>query len=129
MANPNFWRLNNRERHDDLLRKTQLQRKFGLTVADYDKMVDDHEGVCAICRQPCKTGRRLAIDHCHGTGAIRGLLCQNCNIGLGKFQDDPALLKAAADYLLKSSNPDANLRLIHSDGISRVIPEASQRSE
>jgi hypothetical protein len=58
-------------------------------------------GRCLICRHKCTTGRRLAVDHEHGTNMIRGLLCSNCNTGLGKFNDDITLLKAAIAYLRK----------------------------
>lgn len=129
MANPNFWRLANRERHDALLRETQLQRKFGITTADYDRMVEAHGGSCAICRKPCQTGRRLAIDHCHQTGIIRGLLCQGCNTGLGKFQDDPALLNAAAAYLLRFKSSDDSLEVIHSAEEPRDLSVTSGDAE
>jgi hypothetical protein len=65
-------------------------------------------GVCAICGSP-PTGTRshglLAIDHCHDTLKIRGLLCNNCNNGLGRFKDNPDSLRKAADYL---ENPPVN---------------------
>lgn len=57
------------------------------------------DGLCAICKQPLTQGKHTHVDHCHQTGRVRGLLCRGCNVGLGNFQDDPALLRAAADYL------------------------------
>jgi hypothetical protein len=61
------------------------------------------EGKCALCHtdKPNGRGKRLHVDHCHGTGKIRALLCHSCNAGLGAFKDDPALLRAAIDYLEK----------------------------
>lgn len=50
---------------------------------DFEKMMKAQRYVCAICHKPCRTERRLAVDHCHKTGKIRGLLCFNCNTHLG----------------------------------------------
>lgn len=58
-------------------------------------------GKCAICGGTNPGGHRLAVDHDHTTGAVRGLLCHACNAGIGKLRDDPALLRVAADYLDK----------------------------
>jgi hypothetical protein len=71
-----------------------------LTPAEYAEQLVRQGGVCAICKaDPATLSRMLAVDHDHVTGAFRGLLCINCNTGLGKFGDDPALLRAAAEYL------------------------------
>jgi len=82
----------------------KLPKAFGLTFGEYSDMLEAQEGRCAIC--PAEIGylrkgkpARLAVDHCHATGKVRGLLCSNCNNGLGRFKDDPILLRAAADYL------------------------------
>jgi len=57
-------------------------------------------GLCAICQQPpAPESRGLAVDHDHATGAVRALLCQPCNLGLGFFADNPVALRAAADYI------------------------------
>lgn len=56
------------------------------------------QGLCNICKKP-SMGKSLALDHCHRSGKIRGLLCTKCNIGLGMFEDDPERLKAAIEYL------------------------------
>lgn len=125
----NIWRLANREKHDYLLRKTQLKRKYGLTIEEYNQMAQEHDHSCAICRRACKTGRQLAVDHCHKTGTIRGLLCQSCNIGLGRFDDNPALLDAAKAYLLQSQLMGDKIGVIHRGDKSRTIPDASERAE
>jgi len=78
--------------------KARLKR-FGLTVEDYQSMLAAQAGGCAICGGQCKTGRILAIDHDHVTGRVRGLLCGNCNKGIGQFEDTPSLLRLAAAYL------------------------------
>jgi hypothetical protein len=75
-----------------------LLRKFGITLDDYNAMLQRQGGVCAICHRP-PTGQRLAVDHSHSTGNNRGLLCFDCNVALGKFEDNPDRLRAAAMYL------------------------------
>lgn len=84
------------------------QRKYhrGVTPEHYAAMLHEQRGVCAICKQP-ETSRScggdkiaaLAVDHCHRTGRVRALLCQNCNRGLGRFHDDSDKLEAAARYI------------------------------
>lgn len=73
---------------------------------DYEEMLRAQDGVCAICRQPetfihPQTGETafLAVDHCHSTGRIRGLLCRRCNIAIGHLDHNAERLIAAARYL------------------------------
>lgn len=80
-------------------RDYQLRRSYGLTRVEYEQMLEQQDGKCAICGAECSTGRRLAVDHDHITGQIRGLLCSNCNLGIGKFHDSVELLKEAIRYL------------------------------
>ena len=70
-------------------------RAYGLTEDELDALMDRAEGCCEICLQEAE----LHVDHDHATGAVRGLLCTNCNNGLGRFRDKPDLLRSAADYL------------------------------
>jgi epoxyqueuosine reductase QueG len=81
-----------------------LQRKYGITAEDYSYMLEQQQGGCAICFQSTPSGRRLAVDHNHDTGEVRGLLCGSCNIGLGNFGDNVDNLEAAIDYLNYTSN-------------------------
>lgn len=74
-------------------------KKLGITVEQYEQMLKEQKGVCAICRQACTAGRRLAIDHCHKTGKTRGLLCSACNTAVGLLKDDENLLRRAVSYL------------------------------
>lgn len=78
--------------------------RFGITEGQYRVMLEEQGGVCASCGEPEVATRGghtklLAIDHCHETDRIRGLLCQKCNCAIGLMQDDPELLRKAAEYL------------------------------
>jgi len=73
----------------------------GFTHEQYVALLEAQDGRCAICRTDTPGGKGgFHLDHDHATGAVRGLLCTNCNMGLGRFADDPARLRAAAEYLI-----------------------------
>lgn len=104
------WRAKNRESsrvyHRQLYAKNRdarisyrMNRKYGVTLEEYAAMLAAQGGGCAICGAKQKK-RRLAVDHDHETGEVRGLLCSPCNTGLGQFKDKAALLARAIDYLL-----------------------------
>lgn len=78
--------------------KAQLRKSFDMTPEDYFEMLESQNGVCWICEKE-DGDRRLAVDHDHETGEIRGLLCRNCNVGLGHFKDSASLLARAILYL------------------------------
>ena len=63
-----------------------LKRKYGITIAYYEKLLKRQRGRCAICRQPERLKRRLAVDHNHRTNQVRGLLCFSCNTALARFE-------------------------------------------
>lgn len=76
------------------------RRTFGISLEEHAAMLEAQGGRCAICRSDKPGGRgRFAVDHCHSSGRVRGLLCVACNAGLGQFRDDPDLLRAAVAYL------------------------------
>lgn len=84
-----------------------MLRKYGITLDRYKEMLTEQGGVCAICKRPersieFKTGqtRNLAVDHCHATKKVRGLLCFDCNSAIGRLKESTALLDAAKAYLL-----------------------------
>lgn len=92
-----------RDENPRINKETPL-RRFNLTTEDYSALSDFQEGVCAICKKPETVARkgklkRLAIDHDHSTGRIRGLLCAKCNSMLGLAQDDVSILENAIKYL------------------------------
>ena len=76
-ANRNTW-ITDRKKH--------FKRAYGITVEDYERMFQEQGGVCKICQHTCKSGKQLAVDHCHETGTVRGLLCAKCNTNLGRIE-------------------------------------------
>lgn len=82
-----------------------IQRTYGLSLDDLNNMLHEQNNSCAICRAGISLGGNstitgtLCVDHCHNTGAVRGLLCRNCNRAIGFLQDDVATVLAAANYL------------------------------
>lgn len=88
------WRDANTDRVARYKKKQQAQ-KHGLSAAELSAMERTAGDVCSICGKR----RKLHVDHCHRTGDIRGLLCRNCNIGLGHFYDSRQLLRQAISYL------------------------------
>lgn len=74
-----------------------IKKTYGITVEEYDKIIARG---CAICG---KSEGRMCLDHCHTTGKVRDCLCQQCNVGIGHFKDDPTLLARAIQYLREHS--------------------------
>ena len=113
------WNKNNKERYNKNWKayyKRQIEKRryhsrdlmknYGLTTEDYEILLKKQNGLCAICnraetsKSPIdESFRRLAVDHDHETGKVRGLLCASCNNGLGCFKDNIDLLQASVDYL------------------------------
>jgi hypothetical protein len=87
--------------HPEQRRAIKL-KKYGITPKQYDEMSVAQEHLCKICRQKCKTERQLAVDHCHKTGKVRGLLCKLCNSLLGSARDDISILENSIKYLKDS---------------------------
>lgn len=85
----------------DKFRKYRLKCYYGITVDEYNQLLEDQNNGCAICGELCKTRAYLSVDHCHRTNRVRGLLCDSCNVGLGRFKDSPELLEKASKYLRK----------------------------
>jgi len=77
---------------------TRVANRFDIDFK-YSELLQAQNGLCAICQQTCSTGKRLAVDHCHETNMIRGLLCSKCNRGLGYFKDSLELIERAYEYL------------------------------
>ena len=94
-----------RETHRREARGHRLKYAYNLSQEDYDRMFVFQGGVCAICGEAQKD-RNLSVDHDHVTGKVRALLCDKCNRGLGYFNDNPASLRKAADYLERESTDE-----------------------
>ena len=99
-----------RKKNPEKMKAIDLKKNYGITLETYYQMLEQQKHVCAICHRPeyavdHRSGlpRALAVDHCHETNQIRGLLCTNCNRGLGKFNDNIESLQAAINYLKQFS--------------------------
>lgn len=77
----------------------RLTRLYGISAQEYSSLLERQNGFCAICKKKTKT--KLAVDHCHKSGKVRGLLCFRCNSTLGKVEDSQELLAYFIEYLKK----------------------------
>ena len=82
-------------------RKSKLKLNYGLSVKEFNRMFDEQDGACAIC---LAKGVPLVVDHNHATNEVRKLLCHGCNHGLGRFKDNPTIVRRAAEYLESYGN-------------------------
>jgi len=89
-----------RAEHPDRQREWDRKCLYGLALGEYDALLTVQDGRCAICG---RGDEHLCVDHNHVTGVVRGLLCRKCNGGVGLLQDNPGLLREAADYLEKET--------------------------
>ena len=81
-------------------RAKNLRNRFGMSLEEYDQMLEKQNGQCRICRTDTPGNKgRFVVDHNHATGEVRGLLCWSCNVGIGHLQDDPSILLSAFNYL------------------------------
>lgn len=85
--------------HPERARSNNLRYQYGITIDDFEKMLEAQRGCCAICGEPPAQGKKLVVDHCHQEGHVRALLCNACNTGIGLFEERPERLIAAARWL------------------------------
>jgi len=78
-----------------------IKRKYGLSGDDFNRLIDNQNGACAICERTDWNGKKPGVDHDHATGKIRGILCHNCNAALGHIKDNQKTAKAIFAYLCK----------------------------
>jgi hypothetical protein len=99
--------LKDRKENWEKYKSIELKSNFGITYDEYQHMLAEQNGTCAICFQPetCRTNKGklkvLSVDHNHTTGKVRGLLCNRCNQAIGLLLDDPLKADSAAKYLRK----------------------------
>jgi hypothetical protein len=90
------------------VKRGQHRRVYGVSREQYEAMLSEQQGLCGICNRSLP----LSIDHDHATGFVRGLLCSNCNIGIGNLQDDARLLLSAVHYLNQSNERRTALKVV-----------------
>lgn len=104
------WRARHRayakKKYRTVVKPYKLKKQYGISAADYSSILGRQNGVCALCFKKDPDGRDLAVDHCHKSQKVRGLLCRPCNTALGLLNEDPELLARAAAYLLHNSKPE-----------------------
>jgi len=93
------WRKNNPEAYVRSQRNTRRKWQYGIDSDHFYKILDEQGGKCAICKTVVDESAH--IDHCHDTGTIRGILCRNCNVGIGMLQDSVEIIGSAVEYLSK----------------------------
>lgn len=107
----NKYKVIKKEKYDSLSLDqrldTELKRKYGFSLEGYTELYSEQNGKCFICstHKPSRGKDRLVVDHCHETGAVRGLLCHKCNRGIGFLCDDKYLLLNAFSYLEGADSP------------------------
>lgn len=97
------WGIRNKERIANNKRVYNLKRRYGIDIEFYEHLLHEQYGKCAICNNTLGTndGHRLAVDHNHTTGRVRGLLCKVCNNAIGLFRENPEYFNRALQYLKK----------------------------
>jgi hypothetical protein len=94
------WYSHNKDRAND----SRLKYQYGIDSRQYEEMLESQNYVCKICLRPERSKqnnktKKLVVDHDHITGKVRGLLCGNCNAGIGMFEDNTSILRNAIKYL------------------------------
>lgn len=104
------------DKNPDYLHYWAARYHFGLTRVEYDRMYQIQEGACAICRKhQTEFKKRLAIDHNHKTGRVRGLLCDACNHLIANAKENTCILQATIQYLLKHQKEEHHVNLQTND--------------
>jgi Recombination endonuclease VII len=83
------------------IRDANLKTLYGISLPDYEKLLRQQDGRCAICGRPPRGKRPLNVDHDHVNGRVRGLLCGNCNRAIGLLDENPELFDRAKEYVVQ----------------------------
>jgi len=95
------------QENPEKVKNTELWKRFRIRLVDFNKLLSNQKGRCGICLSNKPGGKGTwHVDHDHTTDKVRGLLCHNCNLGLGHFKDDPECCKLAANYLESNAQPE-----------------------
>lgn len=95
----NKWKSSGGLRDKVKIRSYWLKHTYGITIEDYENLLEAQGNRCAICGITEPSGYNWHVDHCHSKGHIRGLLCSKCNQGLGLFNDNTEVMRNAIKYL------------------------------
>lgn len=114
--------IRNQSRNPLERKRNALKLNYGITLEEYQHMYELQQGCCGICGE---WHANLCVDHCHATLDIRGLLCQSCNHGLGKFRDDVSFLEKAIAYLRRER--DGSIKSRHTKSSARVKVRSAEK--
>jgi hypothetical protein len=121
--------------HPEKFRARSMKRHFNISLEEYSELFNLQQGLCSICGRPestrTSTGnlKNLAVDHDHISGKVRGLLCHNCNLALGMFEDNPNFLISALEYLKLSPEFNVSGVLACYNSVTKDLPEESRFEE
>lgn len=108
------WR-EEKDRRKDSAHEKRVQKVYGLGPGDYERIFNHQFGSCYICTRAKGVARKLAVDHDHKTGLVRGLLCGPCNKILGHLRDDPVMAYRVVNYLLQPPAWELGIEAVHED--------------
>lgn len=94
-----IWNKHNK----DKVWSSGIMTRYGISITEYNRLLEQQNGVCAICEKPERLKRKLSVDHSHTSKRVRGLLCIHCNLILGLAKEKPEILSNAIEYLEKNS--------------------------
>lgn len=112
-----YWkrrRKANPDRVRRIERNSALKAKYGISLDDYEQLLEDQGYLCAICGLILTQGlvKNVCVDHCHKTGTVRGILCGKCNKALGLVDDDADTLKAMVEYVTRENSRQRDSRCV-----------------
>jgi hypothetical protein len=101
-----------RKNYPRIYRDREYKNKYNISITEYDAILEKQNRACAICKIPqSELNYQLAVDHCHDTKKVRGLLCRSCNLAIGYFRDNVQVIENSIHYL-KKFKEDVNSQII-----------------